>query len=221
MMPGVTARMRTIASALLPSGAFIAALALAGCRTEQTLVAPDPHLERMLDQPKTRAYEAAPLLPDDTAMQTPPDGVMPFREAAPQPPVVRTGVDRAQDEDTEVDGTPRIPITVDHALLQTGRDRFDVFCAACHGVLGDGASPVAEMMNLRKPPDLVAKDRIPGSTFRTIHRGYGMMPSYAVQLSVRDTWAVVAYLEALRLSRNAHVGDLPPEVRQQLAKEAP
>jgi mono/diheme cytochrome c family protein len=215
------AGMKAMASALVASGAFTAALGLTGCRTEQTLVAPDPHLERMLDQPKTRAYDTAPLLPDETAMQAPPDGVMPFREAPPEPPVVRLGVDRAQDEDAEVDGTARIPIAVDHALLQTGRDRFDVFCAACHGVLGDGASPVAEMMALRKPPDLVAKDRIPGSTFRTIHRGYGLMPSYAVQLSVHDTWAVVAYLQALRLSRNARVGDLPPDIRQQLAKEAP
>ena len=217
-----------MASTLLASGAFAAAvalaLALAGCRTEQTLVAPDPHLERMLDQPKTRAYDTAPLLPGETAMQTPPDGVMPFRETPPDPPVVRTGVDRAQDEYAEVDGTARIPIPVDHALLQTGRERFDVFCAACHGVLGDGASPVAEMMNLRKPPNLITmtgEDTLPGTTFRAVRQGFGMMPSYAVQLSLHDTWAVVAYVEALRLSRSARVGDLPPDIRQQLAKEAP
>jgi mono/diheme cytochrome c family protein len=203
--------------------ALAAALALTGCRTEQTLVAPDPHLERMLDQPKTLAYESAPLLPNETAMQTPPDGVLAYGKVL-GPPAERLGVDRAQDERAEDGATTRIPIPIDRALLQTGRDRFEVFCAACHGFLGDGASPVAEVMALRKPPNLLTtkgEHLLPGSSFRTVRQGYGMMPSYAVQLSIHDAWAVVAYLDALRLARGARVNDLPPDIRQQLAKEAP
>lgn len=200
------------------SAAFAAMAALAGCRTDQTLVTPDPHLERMLDQPKTKAYEATPLLPGDMAMQPPPEGAVPASvPGAPggaldtlEPPVSKTA--------------ERVPVAVDHALLETGRARFETFCATCHGVLGDGVSAVADQMALRKPTNLVTlsgEDLLPGSVFYTVRHGYGLMPSYAVQLSVRDTWAVVAYVSALQLARHAKAADLPPDVREQLAKEAP
>jgi mono/diheme cytochrome c family protein len=200
-------------------------LGVAACRTEQTLVTPDPHLERMLDQPKAMAYGEAPLLPNDATMQSPPDGTLAV-DALLGPSALVTGADPAG----HAAGTPaegyvdRIPLAVDRALLETGRARFEVFCAACHGVLGDGASAVAPQMALRKPPSLVDPPKStdpPGEMFNTIRKGYGLMPSYAVQLSVNDAWAVVAYLRALRLARRARVSELPPELRERLAQEAP
>ena len=91
----------------------------------------------------------------------------------------------------------RIPIPVDRALLEKGRARFETFCAACHGILGDGNSVVAAKMALRKPPNLLdaAREHHAGRrVFQTIVDGYGLMPSYGVQLAVHDAWAVVAYL---------------------------
>jgi hypothetical protein len=32
----------------------------------------------------------------------------------------------------------------------------------------------------------------------------------------RDRWAIVAYVRALQLSRNAKVSDLPPDVREKV-----
>jgi mono/diheme cytochrome c family protein len=190
----------------------LAALAVTACRTEQTIVTPDPHLERMLDQPKTRAYEGAPLLPGDTSMQPPPEGTLPV-DAPLETSVVTEGGD-----------AKRLPGPIDRRLLQTGRARFEVYCAVCHGVLGDGVSAVARHMVLRKPPNIVTiggDDVDPGPVFRAVRQGYGLMPSYAAQLSVDDTWAVAAYLQALRIARNSKVSDLPPDVRAQLEKEAP
>ena len=48
----------------------------------------------------------------------------------------------------------------------------------------------------------------------------GLMPSYAAQLSVQERWGVVAYVEALQLSRNARVAALPEDVRAELEREA-
>jgi mono/diheme cytochrome c family protein len=195
----------------------VAALALsAGCRTEQTLVKPDPHLERMLDQPKTMPYGSEPLLPGESAMQRPPDGTMAV-DADRRSALVTTG---------EANGSfaERVPVRVDRPMLETGRARFEVFCAPCHGVLGDGDSSVARTMALRKPPNLhvpPASTDPPGAQFHTIRSGYGLMPSYAVQLTIDETWAVVAYLRALRLARHAVVADLPPDLRADLTKEAP
>jgi mono/diheme cytochrome c family protein len=192
------------------------ATALAACRTEQTLVAPDPHLQRMLKQEKVVEYDEEPLLPRAMAMQKPPDGTIPADAIAGQPLVV-SGV--ADDR-----WAGRIPIRLDRSQVEIGRQRFDTFCAACHGVLGDGASVVAEKMTLRKPPSLhEARTRgyPPGRIYHTVRHGYGLMPSYAVQLSVQETWAVVAYVRALQIARAARASDLPPDVRAELAKEAP
>ncbi|MGD0674201.1 MAG: cytochrome c [Polyangiaceae bacterium] len=201
------ARTIALASAFVP--------ALEACRTEQTLVEPDPHLERMLRQEKRSAYEDDSVLPNRMAMQQPPDGTL--ATEATGAPLVTTGVAGERWVD-------RVPMALDCTFLETGRRRFDVFCATCHGVLGDGVSIVASKMALRRPPSL-HDARIaaypPGRVFSTIRLGYGLMPSYAVQLSVRDTWAVVAYVRALRLSRGAKVANLPPDVRARLATEAP
>ncbi|HEX3771047.1 MAG TPA: cytochrome c, partial [Polyangiaceae bacterium] len=171
---------------------------------------------RMLDQPKAMPYASQPLLPDQAAMQRPPEGTLPA-DTDRRGPAVVTGIAEGKFVD-------RIPVPVDRAMLETGRARFETFCAPCHGVLGDGVSSVARVMALRKPVNLhvpPASTDVVGEQFHTVRHGYGLMPSYAVQLSVDDTWAVVAYLEALRVARHAVVADLPPDIRAYLAKELP
>jgi len=178
-------------------------------------VAPDPHLERMLRQEKRLPYDEDPALPGGMTMLQPPDGTLPVD--APLDPLVSEGV-------RDGHWAERIPIPLSRAALEQGRRRFDVFCATCHGALGDGRSVVADKMALIKPRDLLAgtvRAYPPGRIFQTVRQGYGLMPSYRVQLTVDQTWSVVAYLRALQLSRGARVSELPPEVRAELAKEAP
>ena len=193
-----------------------AAWLLLACRTEQTLVEPDPHLERMLTQQKRLAYQEDPLLLRGMVMQDPPAGTMPV-DAIVGDPMLSFGVVAGR-------WAERIPLPLDRPMLERGHNRFDTFCAPCHGILGDGVSVVSTKMGLRKPENL-HEDRLraypPGRIFQTIRGGYGLMPSYQVQLSVPDTWAVVAYMRALQLARGAVVADLPPPVRDRLAQEAP
>jgi mono/diheme cytochrome c family protein len=97
------------------------------------------------------------------------------------------------------------PLEIDVADVRWGRTRFEIFCATCHGTLGTGQTQVAENMRLRKPPSLhsaAIRAYPPGRIFAVISRGYGLMPSYAGQLSVADRWAVVAYVQALQLSQD-------------------
>jgi mono/diheme cytochrome c family protein len=112
-----------------------------------------------------------------------------------------------------------VPLPISRKLLDLGRKRFDITCATCHGPLADGKSIVATQMSLRPPPSLqdpkfVAKPA--GYIYEVISKGFGMMASYAAELSVEERWSVVAYLRALQLSQNTPVGALPPEIRQQL-----
>jgi mono/diheme cytochrome c family protein len=117
-----------------------------------------------------------------------------------------------------------IPLPVTRALVLLGQRRFDVVCAACHGVRGDGVSVVATKMQLRPPPSLLGADIAafaPGRLFRVLTDGYGLMMPMKTVLNVRDRWAVVAYVKALELSQAAPVASLPADMRDALAREAP
>lgn len=166
-------------------------------------------LERMIDQPRFTAYEACDGCPDGTIMLQPPAHVV-ARDSELLPPELDRGTTTAGTAVTD------LPLPVDRALLVRGRNRFDTFCAACHGRRGNGVSQVAENMQRRPPPDLLIAPyatRPPGHDYAVIRDGYGLMRSYAVELPVRDRWAVVAYLRVLRLSQAVALDELSPTHR--------
>jgi mono/diheme cytochrome c family protein len=181
-------------------GSVAAVVAVSACDDSQAWHAPDPSLSRMLDQRRADPYEATSAFADGKVMRTPPDGTLPV--------------------DDDRDDAPPVPT---HDLLVAGRARFDVVCATCHGIRGDGDSVVATKMENRKPPSLheprlraSSSDRI----FAVATSGYGLMPSFADMLDTRERWAVAYYVKALQLSRAARVADLPPAMRAELEKEA-
>jgi hypothetical protein len=74
-------------------------------------------------------------------------------------------------------------------------------------------------MALRPPPSLIKAQYVQkpaGYIYEVVTKGFGLMASYAAELTVEERWAVVAYLRALQLAQNTPVAALPPDVRQQL-----
>lgn len=197
--------------------ASLAALALAaGCSRTVTVVEPEPSLERMQVQPRTDPYAESALFPDGRAMRTPPAGTIP-RERLLGPPALLLGAEGGR-------YVERFPLPVTRALVEEGRAHFDVVCATCHGVRGDGASPVAAAMTLRPPPSLhEARLRAApaGRLYEVATQGYGLMPSFAPYLGVEARWAVVAYVRALQLSQAAPASALPDDLRAALDRGAP
>jgi mono/diheme cytochrome c family protein len=176
------------------------------------LLAACPRLDPMNTGQRYDAYQASEFYPDGLAMRHPPAGTVPFRSAVD--PVLATGLGP--------DGRPTgvLPVAITAASLARGRLKFDVHCAVCHGVLGDGESQVAMNMALRRPPSLHDRRGLSdGEIFRIITGGYGLMPSYAAEISIEDRWSVVAYVRALQLSQHATPDQLPPEARERLEKE--
>lgn len=117
------------------------------------------------------------------------------------------------------------PMPVTEALMQRGRDRFGIFCAACHGASGYGNGPVAQRADELQegtwtPPVSyhtdVVRERPVGQIFNTITHGIRNMPAYGPQIPEADRWAIVAYVRALQRSQNARLGDVPPDVQESL-----
>jgi mono/diheme cytochrome c family protein len=113
-----------------------------------------------------------------------------------------------------------IPLTLTRERVESGGKSFDIYCATCHGVLGDGVAQVARNMGLREPPSLVDLPEYPdGYYYDVITQGYGLMPAYAEKLTPEQRWEVVAYVRALQASQRAGLEDVPPEAKPQLHRE--
>jgi mono/diheme cytochrome c family protein len=110
------------------------------------------------------------------------------------------------------------PLPVDEKLLERGADRYKIFCTPCHGLQGDGIG-MAAARGMKHPPSYHI-DRLRqapnGYFYDVVTNGFGSMYSYSERISPRDRWAIIAYVRALQLSRNARVSELPEDLRQKL-----
>jgi mono/diheme cytochrome c family protein len=176
------------------------ALCLAACDVNRPWPAPEPGLERMIEQGRADAYEPSRWFADGKVMRPLPPGAVPYQRREPSPDIVRAvGGIPTRTVDRPYETT--IPIAVDRELVELGAARFRVFCGVCHGPGGDGRSPVATAMTVRKPPSLLEERLIAypaGRIFAVISEGYGLMPSYGLQLEERARWAVVAHVQRLQ-----------------------
>ncbi len=178
-------------------------------------------------QPRERAYHQSQFFDDGLAMHAPPDGTVPRERLAHLAAnrAVATGIaaftgELAPNGERLVSYASRIPIPVTHELLALGRKRYDITCGTCHGPQGDGQSIVGSQMALRKPPSLHDyANRPPGYIFEVATRGFGLMASYAAELTVEERWAVVAYIRALQLAR-VPADRLTPEQRGEVERAA-
>ena len=96
--------------------------------------------------------------------------------------------------------------------MSRGRQRFNIYCAPCHGATGDGrgivwrrsqGGGVANSYQYIQPTNLHDErlKHVPdGQLFATIANGIRNMPAYSSQVPVRDRWAIVAYVRALQVS---------------------
>lgn len=190
---------------------FAIAVITCGCDTGTFIHRLDPSLNRMIVQPRADTFEKSDFFADHSVLQNPPDGIVARDDVVDAPAFERGYVGLTY--------TDRVMLPINAQLLARGRDRFEIFCAPCHGLVGEGNGPVS-----RKLPSLPARSlheaRIrgypPGRIYRVISEGFGMMNSYAVQLSRDDRWAVVAYVQALQRSQHYDVAHLSQRERSQL-----
>lgn len=95
------------------------------------------------------------------------------------------------------------PIPVNEATLKRGQERYTIYCAPCHGGLGDGKGLMVTR-GFAKPPDYLEPRVLNapiGHYYDAITNGYGAMYSYAARVPVKDRWAIAAYIRLLQRTR--------------------
>lgn len=106
------------------------------------------------------------------------------------------------------------PLPVNEALLQRGRDRFDIYCAPCHGRLADGngiTKKLGVMLAVANLHDKRIVELPDGEIFNTITYGKNTMGAAGPLVPVQDRWAIIAYLRTLQLSWLGTTNDLTAE----------
>lgn len=112
------------------------------------------------------------------------------------------------------------PMPITREVLQRGRERFEIYCAPCHGRTGDGKGMIPQR-GYPSPPSYHI-DRLRqapvGHFVDVMANGYGVMYSYAGRVEPSDRWAIAAYIRVLQLSQNARITDVPDSQRAQLER---
>lgn len=112
----------------------------------------------------------------------------------------QSGGTTAQGDPNDVETFP-FPITAE--IVDRGQERYQIFCAMCHGATGYSDGMIVRR-GFRKPPSYHTPElrnaRV-GHFFDVITNGWGAMPSYSAQIPAHDRWAIIAYIRALQLSQ--------------------
>ena len=168
-------------------------------------------------QAKYKPQAESKFFADARADRPIPAGTVPFGRSANEsdPAFLRADDFRYAGKAADGSFARGFPLPFDQALLRRGQGRYAIYCAPCHGALGDGNG-------ITKPYGMLAAatyhdDRLramaEGEIFNTITNGKNTMLSYADKLSPDDRWAVVAYVRALQRARHATVDDVPADQR--------
>ena len=183
--------------------------------------------EDMSDQPKFyKPYKETALFADGTTARPIPENTIARGHLMLEKDLftgMKVGSDGKVLHDASGNPIPidYIPIAITKDDLIRGQQKFEIYCAVCHGKLGDGAGMIVTRGMIR-PPSLVRLDQPPtdpaayaryvnvqrapiGHYFDVMTNGYGAMYSYNDRVAVDDRWRIAAYIKALQVSQDADV----------------
>jgi mono/diheme cytochrome c family protein len=120
--------------------------------------------------------------------------------------------------------TATFPFTITKKVLLRGQERYNIYCAPCHGGTGDGKGLIVLRGFQTMPPsfhiDRLRKAPV-GYYFDVITHGFGAMYSYASRVKTEDRWAIAAYIRALQRSQMGTTRDVPTDINLDAPPPAP
>jgi len=176
-----------------------------GCTSSRTPIQINPSMD---DQPKVLPQTASKFFYDGASMRQPVPGTV---------PIGGLKEDAAFFTGKGADGRviAAIPVTVDEALLERGRQRYVIYCQPCHDARGDGKGILFQRGNI--PTASLHQDKIlnypDGFIFEIITNGLALMPAYRWSIPPADRWAIVAYVRELERKRLASAKGEPASVK--------
>ena len=180
-----------------------------GGSSERTPFHLNPNMDR---QEKYKAQESNSFFEDESTMLLPPEGTI-ARGKLKADKHLHFGQNSRGKYINKLPSLKKLNFSSKEALLRKGRERYNIYCAACHGYKGDGKGSVAIKGYQPAPADLRIDrggvKRSLGELYAIIATGYPVgnspiktMPAYNIQVNVSERWAIVAYLKVLKDAYN-------------------
>lgn len=178
----------------------------------RTLNSPLPRIHLIQDmdkQPRRGPQTAHPWFVDGRAMRQPVPGTISRGDFSSSPEWCGYRLSSAAgsgEAGPEFLAEIPAPWASDPNLVARGQNRFEIYCAVCHGPGGLGDGPIhRRAVELKEPKwvpatNLMTQDirnRSGGQLFQAITDGVRNMPPYGAQIGLRDRWAIVAYVRDL------------------------
>ena len=192
---------------------LLLALALFGCK-------PKNNMER---QPSYRPDDPTALFNDVMSQRPLVTGVVP--RPADQVPGVPYSAVRAAGPAGYPQTAPARSNPLPHQLrspVARPGALHTIFCAVCHGRLGDGDGMIPRR-GFQHPPSFHTQrliDSPDGHYYDVITNGYGSMFSYSDRVTPRDRWNITAYIRALQagVQQATQTQSISPQERSELEK---
>jgi len=195
------ARTRFVLGALILTSAVGVSACARGCTSSRPPIHINPSMD---DQPKVLPQTASAFFYNGSAMREPIPGTIPIG-GLKEDGAFFTG----KGPDGQFVAT--IPVTVDDALLDRGRQRYAIYCQPCHDARGDGKGILFQRANV--PTATFHQEKIQkypdGQIFDVVTNGMGLMPSYRWPIPPADRWAIIAHVRELQRERLARAAAAP------------
>lgn len=188
---------------------------VAGCIGAESTEPPIVGIRNMYTQPRYDTQERQPFFADQRSMRPAVEGAVSRDDVRGYHS--KTGLSAESKEYlAEIPGDVVARFGSKEALLTRGQGRYNIYCAPCHSMTGDGQGMVSRRANALGATGLVAPsfhdDRLrhipDGQLYATIRNGLRNMPSYAHSIQADDRWAIVGYVRALQLTQLAKETEL-------------
>lgn len=169
---------------------LISVLLITSCNWDRS----KPNMQYMPDMYVAVPYEpygTNPVLKDSMASLVPPMGAIARGHSTMEYPVGNDGYEAAK---TNL----KNPLTVTEATMANGKKMYDIYCATCHGEKGDGQGQLVKNGKFLGVPNYKDRQITEGSIYHVIYYGRNMMGSHAGQLTEKERWQVVHYVQKLR-----------------------
>ena len=213
-------------------GLFLVGLfAVAGFRGQKSTKPPIEIFPDMDHQPKVKSQVPSKFFADNRGNRLPVAGTVPIGYEAPQSkdnPFPDEGKYNAVrfSAGTDYLNTGRfgnqwgtgIPVPVTAELMQRGKERYQIFCAVCHGASGGGNGVAGQygLVAIASYHQDRLRQMADGELYNTIVHGKNTMLGYGANIQLEDRWAIVAYIRALQLAQTATLDDVPADERAKL-----
>jgi len=166
-----------------------------GCRSSRPPIHLNPNMD---DQPRYDAQTSSDFFYDGMTMREPVEGTVARGELTGDAAWL-TGRDAAGEY------LAAMPIEPTEALLERGRERYEIYCLPCHDEAGRGKGVLLEYGGVPTPSlhDEQRRGYPDGRLFDVISNGSGLMPAYRYPIPPADRWAIVSHVRRLQEQESA------------------